>query len=759
MKNENKKQNILAYIPLLSSIINSMQMESIIIFNVINKSMKKNLRNGNFFPRKLPRKSIIMKTLLLWLFLVSLNVSSVYSQQQKRMDISMKKATLVEVFGEIRRVCGYSFVYDSDAIKTVKPISIDLKNATVGEILDKCFAGTSFVYLMEDNVVIIKQQKVSEIRGQQTAKQVVGWVTDEKKMPLPGVTVIVKGLTLGSATDMNGKYTLFLPDIDKVSLLYSFIGMETVEMKYTGQDTINVVMKEEHSELSEVVVTGYQTIDRRKNTSAVQSIDMDRIKVPGVQTVDQLLESHVPGMIFMQNSGQVGAAPKLRIRGTSTILGNQEPVWVLDGIVLRDPVNVSPTLINNLDFVNLVGNAISGINPEDIERIDILKDASATALYGAKAANGVINITTKKGKTGPPSVTYSLNGKFTARPRYSDKSIYLMNSKERVAYSREIIEKGLSYPTINNWVGYEGALEKYNSGIYNYQQFTDEVSRLETVNTDWFDLITEDVFSNSHTLSLSGGSTNIRYYASLGYSNEKGVIKGEKNDRYSSSLNINGNFNKFSFSFGMLANKGVREYVNSEVNILDYAYNTSRAIPAFNEDGSYYFYNVEGTTAASHQRSLAFNALHEMENYRDEVIVIFAGYPEKMKEFLEQNEGLASRIAFHLNFPDYSPVELTQILDLMLEKSEYRMDERTREKCFSICADACREENYGNGRFVRNLLDHAIMRQADRLIREHQNGTLEKEEACLLTADDFEMIGLKKKPQSRQIGFCAGRTA
>ena len=148
--------------------------------------------------------------------------------------------------------------------------------------------------------------------------------------------------------------------------------------------------------------------------------------------------------------------------------------------------------------------------------------------------------------------------------------------------------------------------------------------------------------------------------------------------------------------------------------------------------------------------------VQEMENYRDEVIVIFAGYPEKMQEFLEQNEGLASRIAFHLNFPDYSPVELTQILDLMLEKSEYRMDERTREKCFSICADACREENYGNGRFVRNLLDHAIMRQADRLIREHQNGTLEKEEACLLTADDFEMIGLKKKPQSRQIGFCAG---
>ncbi len=580
--------------------------------------MKKNLWNGGLFPRKLPRKPIVMKTLLALFLFMNVSVVSTYAQQQKKMDISVDKMPLIDVLVQIRQMSGFAFVYDSDAVKKAAPVSLNMKNVTVQEILDKCFAGTSFTYLMEDKLVIIKLQKSPVVGKQVENQKITGVVTDEKKMPLPGVTVVVKGVTLGTATDMNGRFSLLLPTIKDVSLLFSFIGMETTEVKYTGQDTINVVMKEEQSELSEVVVTGYQTIDRRKNTSAVQSIEMDKIKVPGVQTIDQLLESHVPGMIFMQNSGQVGAAPKLRIRGTSTILGNQEPVWVLDGIVLRDPVNVSPSLINNLDFVNLVGNAISGINPEDIERIDILKDASATALYGAKAANGVINITTKKGKAGPPSVTYSMNGKFTARPRYTDKSIYLMNSKERIAYSKEIIEKGLSYPTIKNWVGYEGALEKYNNGIYTYQQFTDEVARLETVNTDWFDLITEDVFSNSHTLSLSGGSSNVRYYASLGYSNEKGVIKGEKNDRYSASLNVNGNFNKFTFSFGMLANKGVREYVNSEVNILDYAYNTSRAIPAFNEDGSLYFYDVEGTSNASAGLPLAFNALHEMKNYRDE---------------------------------------------------------------------------------------------------------------------------------------------
>ena len=144
--------------------------------------------------------------------------------------------------------------------------------------------------------------------------------------------------------------------------------------------------------------------------------------------------------------------------------------------------------------------------------------------------------------------------------------------------------------------------------------------------------------------------------------------------------------------------------------------------------------------------------VQQMENYRDEVIVIFAGYPEKMQEFLQQNEGLASRIAFHLNFPDYSADELTQILELMLEKSAYRMTAETRNKCLEICENACQEPNFGNGRYVRNLLDHAVMRQAERLFRENRGGELSKEEACMLQAEDFEPIGMEKK-ESRKIGF------
>ena len=273
--------------------------------------------------------------------------------------------------------------------------------------------------------------------------------------------------SIGTATNVKGFFSLQLPAQNGM-LEFSFVGYKSRKIDFATnmRDTIRVVLEEDIQSMDEVIVTGYQNIDKRMNTSAVQTLKMDEIRVAGVQTVDQLLESRVPGMIFMQNSGQVGATPKIRVRGTSTVLGNQEPVWVLDGIVLHDPVNVNASLANSLDFVNLVGNAISGINPEDIERIDILKDASATALYGAKAANGVIVITTKKGKVGTPALSYSMSGTFTARPRYTDKSIYLMNSKERIAYSREIMEKGLSYPSITNWVGYEGVLNDFFQGEF-----------------------------------------------------------------------------------------------------------------------------------------------------------------------------------------------------------------------------------------------------------------------------------------------------
>lgn len=446
---------------------------------------------------------------------------------------------------------------------------------------------------------------------QQQNKVVKGVVLGQHRDTLPGVSVTIKGTTTGVVTDMHGRYTLSIPvSIKNPVICFSFVGKKTKEVTFTGQTEINVTLEDEHQEIEEVVVTGYQNLNPRQVTSAIQTIKMEDIMVPGINTIDKLLEGHVPGMTFMQNSGQVGAAPRLRIRGTSTVLGTQEPLWVLDGIPLTDPVNVDPEQINDLDFVNLLGNAIAGLNPWDIEQIDILKDASATALYGTQAANGVIVITTKKGKPGPPTVSYGFTGTFQPRSRYRNKGVYVMNSKERVDYSREAVEKGLTFPSTSSWVGYEGALRDYYNGLITYDEFEDQVSYYETLNEDWFDIICRDAFSHNHTLSISGGSANSKYYASFGYGRDNGILRKEKLDRYTAMLSVNLNLDKFTMMFRISGNVQEKRYTPTSVGLMDYAYNTSRAVPAYNEDGSYWYY----PKSMGRDFQVKFNILNERDN-------------------------------------------------------------------------------------------------------------------------------------------------
>ncbi|WP_337659688.1 carboxypeptidase-like regulatory domain-containing protein, partial [Butyricimonas virosa] len=437
--------------------------------------------------------------------IIPLTTSSAFGQERTTKVISLKleNATVLQALEEINRLSQNNVIFKREEVtREPKRITVDLKDVTVLQAVQECIKGTRLTCTERyGRVAVGPDTEVKSVR-------ISGTVKDQKGAILPGVTVIVKGLAMGTSTDNNGHYSLNLPRVDNLSLLFSFIGMETEEVKYAGKDTINVVMKEVVSELEEVVVnTGYQRIDARKNASAITSIRAEDIITPGLQTIDQMLEGHVPGMIFMQNSGQIGAAPRLRIRGTSTILGSQEPLWVIDGVIQEDPVNVDPENLNDLDFVNLLGNAISGLNPEDIEQIDVLKDAAATAIYGKKAANGVIVITTKAGKQGPPSVMYSVSGSFTQRPRYSDRSVNVMNSKERVAFSRDMIENRLAYPKITSWVGYEAAYRDYIEGQIGYSEYKSLVDKYETMNTDWFDILMQDAFSHKHTLSLSGGSS------------------------------------------------------------------------------------------------------------------------------------------------------------------------------------------------------------------------------------------------------------
>ena len=552
--------------------------------------MKKEL-NKKFFSNFRVWWRYCLTLFCMLLTIISLTTSSAFGQERAANVISLKleNATVLQALEEINRLSQNNVIFKREEVtRETKRITVDLKDVTVLQAVQECIKGTRLTCTERNGRVAVGPDTgVKSVR-------ISGTVKDQRGAILPGVTIIVKGLAMGTSTDNNGHYSLNLPRVDNLSLLFSFIGMETEEVKYAGKDTINVVMKEVVSELEEVVVnTGYQRIDARKNASAITSIRAEDIITPGLQTIDQMLEGHVPGMIFMQNSGQIGAAPRLRIRGTSTMLGSQEPLWVVDGVVVEDPVNVDPENLNDLDFVNLLGNAISGLNPEDIEQIDVLKDAAATAIYGKKAANGVIVITTKAGKQGPPSVTYSVAGSFTQRPRYSDRSVNVMNSKERVAFSREMIENRLAYPEITSWVGYEAAYKNYIEGKIGYSEYKSLVDRYETMNTDWFDILMQNAFSHKHTLSLAGGSSALRYYASLGLNDITGSIKGENNRVYSTNLNLTGNFNKFSVRFGLQGSVSKKKYTPSDVGVTEFAYNTSRAVPARNDDGSYWYYQVE----------------------------------------------------------------------------------------------------------------------------------------------------------------------
>ena len=552
--------------------------------------MKKEL-NKKFFSNFRVWWRYCLTLFCMLLTIIPLTTSSAFGQERttKVISLRLENATVLQALEEINRLSQNNVIFKREEVtRETQRITVDLKDVTVLQAVQECIKGTRLTCTERNGRVAVGPgTEVKSVR-------ISGTVKDQKGAILPGVTVIVKGLAMGTSTDNNGHYSLNLPRVDNLSLLFSFIGMETEEVKYAGKDTINVVMKEVVSELEEVVVnTGYQRIDARKNASAITSIRAEDIITPGLQTIDQMLEGHVPGMIFMQNSGQIGAAPRLRIRGTSTILGSQEPLWVIDGVIQEDPVNVDPENLNDLDFVNLLGNAISGLNPEDIEQIDVLKDAAATAIYGKKAANGVIVITTKAGKQGPPSVMYSVSGSFTQRPRYSDRSVNVMNSRERVAFSRDMIENRLAYPKITSWVGYEAAYRDYIEGQIGYSEYKSLVDKYETMNTDWFDILMQDAFSHKHTLSLSGGSSTLRYYASLGLNDVTGSVKGESNRVYSTNVNLTGNFDKFTVRFGLQGSVSKRKYIPEDVGVTEFAYNTSRAVPARNDDGSYWYYQIE----------------------------------------------------------------------------------------------------------------------------------------------------------------------
>ena len=533
------------------------------------------------------RRSLHVLLLVIMLLLIPAT-----GMAQQTYDVNYDNQTLEQVIKDLKKRTGYEFVYQKQLLENAPRISCNYQKVSLHQLLDRIFYQEAAIdYDIVDKTVVLKKAEVNKGNGTFT---VSGRILDGKGDPLPWATVLVEGTNYGTSTDDNGNFKVNVPAGERVTVLYSFLGYKQVRKQYNINHNISgvkIVLHEDASQLGEVVVTGYQVLDKRSLTSAVSSVKAEEVLRSDVSSIDQMLEGKIPDLIVSTNSGEIGVAPKIRIRGTSTVIGNREPLWVVDGIIVRDPVDIAPEELNDPDYINRIGNAIAGINPQDIDRIDVLKDAAATAIYGTRAANGVIVITTKRGSVGKPQVSYNMNVNYKRRPRYSDRSVDVMTSKERIQFSRELLESQYLYYDEQTFVGYEGLLRQlYNNEITN-DEFNESVARLESQNTDWFSYLTNDSWSTQHTASISGGSPTSRYYASIGYNKDNDVVKYNNSERYTASLNLDNTFSKLltaSFSFNAYSTR--RHYYQDEIAPMQYAYTTSRTIPMYDADGNYYFY-------------------------------------------------------------------------------------------------------------------------------------------------------------------------
>lgn len=539
----------------------------------------------------------------------------------QRVTLNLKEVSLSRLFEEIQKQTTYKFFYNDTQEQEMKKISVTANNETVESVLDKVFRGTKYTYQISGNQIVVKQSK--EHINVLKKTEVMGRVTTKDNKTLPGVTVLLKGTTIGTSTNHNGEYNLTVPQSSDFTLIFSFIGMKTVEVIYTGKDTINITMEEENENLEDVVVTGYMSINKGNYVGAVTSVNVNDIKIAGESSIDQMLAGVVPGMLVRMSSGQVGASPKIRVRGTSTLLGSQEPVWVVDGVIQRDPFPLNEggaELSSDIDDLRTIAaNAISWLNPNDIETLTVLKDASATAIYGSKAANGVIVITTKKGKPGKLTVTYSGSMSIGQRPSYG---LYdRMNSQEMMQFSKEMYEERVSYNLEVLPIGFAGLIMKLNNKEITHEQMEKEFHKMEHMNTDWFDILFKNSLSHSHSLSVYGGSEKIMNRTAINISETIGEAKGNDMENFSVTSNTTLRFGE-NIQVNFLLNGSYRNTQGFAYGVspFDYAYNTTRVIPVRNEDGNLYYHEKWGnsSSAISGKFSYRYNILNELANTGNE---------------------------------------------------------------------------------------------------------------------------------------------
>lgn len=466
-----------------------------------------------------------------------------------------------------------------------------------------------------------------------------GKVVDESGAPLPGVTVMLKGSKTGASTDVNGDFALSIKgERAPYSVVFTFIGMERKDVHVANADKpITVTMIESAVQMDEVVVTGYATTTKRNVAGSVAVLSAEHFENKVPVSVDNLLQGQIAG-VAVSNVGAPGGTSKIRIRGTNTLSGDAEPLWVVDGVPLQDDLpELTSSQIKAGDMNEIFVRGISGINPNDIESVTVLKDASAAAIYGSRAAGGVIVVTTKQGKAGRMRVNYSAQFTSELKPQ---RNAGLMNSAQKLAWEQELWDEfsadrfasnaahipvvGMVGMIRSGKVAKDGSLWTQDGFVPMTEAEQDAyISDLASQSTDWYDEIFRNSFSMNHHMSLSGGTRNYTYYASLGYTDKSGLLRNNGYKRYNLNLNMTMKpSSKVDMRLGVKVAREESKAPASTVDPFQYAYFANPYERPFNEDGSYradltYFnlpdINDDADIDAEKLPVNGFNILREMD--------------------------------------------------------------------------------------------------------------------------------------------------
>ena len=547
---------------------------------------------------------LAMKYLIILLMAFHLNGFSEV-KAQRVAEYKVENANLKSCIKKVEQLTGKGFIYNGNDLERVGNITLHLKDVELNELLTRLLDGSGYTYELVNGVIaIIKEKNVPQKTIEQ--ERLKGIVRDVRGNALPGVTVLIKGTNLGVVTDTAGRFMLTIPREKEIVLVLSFVGMEKQEVKVMDfQREIQVVMREKADELDEVVITGYSETTKRKAAGSVAVLTREAFENKIPTSVDDILQGLVAGVSVTAKSGRPGEYAKIRVRGINTIQGDAEPLWVVDGVPLQDDLpDINTTQIKSGNLNEIFINGVGGINPSDIENVTILKDAAAAAIYGSRAAGGVIVITTKSGRPGKMKVNYSMSLTMGLKPQ---RDANLMNSKEKLAWEQELWDefsadafasKGATHVAVVGITGMVRANKLGKNGILwtdseNFSPMSDSekeayLNDLSSHSTDWFDELFRNSFEMNHHLSLSGGDQKYTYFFSLGYTSQEGLVRKTDYERYNLNFRLRMMpLPKLSIDATIKVSRLESGSYSGSVDPFTYAYFANPYERPYNADGSY----------------------------------------------------------------------------------------------------------------------------------------------------------------------------